>query len=109
MLKTIAIAALLVTSTVAGATDTVPSYTVKTSDLDLTTEAGIARLDERVEYAAKAMCLSESRDIASKRIEAECRFDVIEGNRPMVRLTIAKAKSAKVRFAATAVNSQPGV
>ena len=109
MLKTFALAALIATSTVAGATDTVPNYSVKTSDLDLTTEAGIARLDARVEYAAKAMCSSGRRDVASQRIEAECRSDVIDSNRRMVQLAIAKAKADKVRFAATAANPQPGV
>ena len=107
MLKTLALAALIATSTVAGATDTVPNYSVKTSDLDLTTEAGIARLDARVEYAAKAMCASGRRDVASQRIEAECRADVIETNRRIVQLAIAKAKADKVRFAAAAT-SQPG-
>ena len=108
MLKTIAIAAaLLAAPAVAHASDEVPSYTVKTGDLALTTEAGIARLDARIEYAAKSMCFTGGRDSQSLRAEAACRKDVIDSNAAAARLAVAKANARKFRVAATP-SSQPG-
>lgn len=109
MLKTVAIAAALLTApAIAYASDEVPSYTVETRDLALTTEAGIARLDARIEYAAKSMCYTGSRDSQSLRAEAACRKDVIESNAAAVRLAVANANARKIRVAAT-TSSQPGV
>ena len=108
MLKTIAIAAaLLAAPAVAHASDEAPGYTVETRDLALTTEAGIARLDARIEYAAKSMCFTGGRDSQSLRAEAACRKDVIDSNAAAVRLAVANANAAKVRVAAT-VSSHPG-
>lgn len=97
--------ALFVAPAAAFAADDVPQTTVNIADLDLTTPAGIARLDARVEYAARSMCYSGGRDGQSLRFEAECRKDVIESNRPAVRLAIANA--TKVRMAAIA-GTTPG-
>lgn len=107
MIKILATAALLAAPVAANSAEPVPSYTVEHADLDLTTEAGIARLDARIEYAAKAMCASGGRDLQSRRYEIECRADVIESSRQVVGLAVAKAKADKVRFAAT-TSSQPG-
>lgn len=54
MVKSIALFALVLASVPALAQP--PAGTVRTSDLDLTTPAGVAKLDHRIDHAVAALC-----------------------------------------------------
>ena len=49
------------------------TITVQTSDLDLSDVADQERLESRIDTAISRACRSGGRDLASRRIEAQCR------------------------------------
>ncbi len=72
---------------------------VQHDDVDLTTQEGIALLDDRMQIVIRRMCANGGRDGASIRLERECRSSAAASAEQQVRLAIATAKSDKVRLA----------
>ena len=68
-------------------------------DLDLTTEKGVALLDERVKTIIRRSCANGGRDSASIRLERECRASAFAAAESQVRLAISQAHARKVRLA----------
>ena len=73
-------------------------------DLDLTTNEGVSRLDERVRTRVRQMCQNGGRDSASVRLERECRESALAAAAPAVRMAIASARAETFRFAERAPN-----
>jgi len=73
-------------------------------DLDLTTDKGVSRLDERVRTRINQMCRNGGRDSDSIRLERQCRNSALASAKPGMRFAIAQANADRVRFA---VNSSP--
>lgn len=85
--------------------------TVEHDDLDLTTQRGIARLDERVRTTVRRACANGGRDSASIRLERECRNGALAAAETQVRLAIVEANADRPRFASNstaAVADTPG-
>ena len=81
-------------------------------DLDLTTQNGVSRLDERVRTRVRQMCANGGRDGASVRLERECRDSALAATAPAIRVAIANARLDRVRLAQTETASPaatPGV
>lgn len=73
---------------------------VQHDDLDLTTERGIAVLDNRVRTRIRQMCRNGGRDSVSIRLERQCRSSARAAAESGVRLAIAEARAnRRVRFA----------
>jgi len=68
-------------------------------DLDLTTNEGASRLDERVRTKVRQMCANGGRDGASVRLERECRESALAATAPAIRVAVANARLERVRFA----------
>lgn len=68
-------------------------------DLDLSTDEGAARLDERVRTKVRQMCRNGGRDGTSVRLERECRETALAATAPAVRMAIANARIERVRLA----------
>lgn len=68
-------------------------------DLDLTTNEGASRLDDRVRTKVRQMCANGGRDGASARLERECRESALAATAPAIRVAIANARLERVRFA----------
>jgi UrcA family protein len=68
-------------------------------DLDLTTNEGVSRLDERVRTWVRQMCQNGGRDSASVRLERDCRVSALAATAPQVRVAIANARAESIRFA----------
>lgn len=68
-------------------------------DLDLTTNEGVARLDERVRTRVRQMCQTGGRDLAAYLLERDCRISALAATAPAVRVAIANARAERLRFA----------
>lgn len=81
-------------------------------DLDLTTQDGVSRLDDRVRTRINQLCRNGGRDSASIRLERQCRESALEAATPDVRFAIAQANAERVRFATNtatpATDAAPG-
>lgn len=75
------------------------SATVEHDDLDLTTQRGIARLDERVRTEIRRACANGARDSASLRLERQCRASALASAEQGIRIAVAEANADRVRFA----------
>lgn len=75
--------------------------TVAHDDLDLATQGGVARLDERVRTKVRQMCANGGRDNLSVRLERECRASALAAADPQIRVAIANARADRTRFAQT--------
>ncbi len=75
------------------------NQTIEHDDLDLTTQRGIARLDERVRTEIRRACANGGRDSASVRLERECRATAFASAEREIRFAIAEANADRVRFA----------
>ncbi len=73
--------------------------TVEHDNLDLTTQRGIARLDDRVRTEIRRACANGGRDGASVRLERECRATAFASAKSEIRLAVAEANADRVRFA----------
>jgi UrcA family protein len=86
MLKSIAISGLILASAPALAQP--PARTIRTSDLDLATPAGVARLDGRIERAVAQLCGSAfPTDLDAQAEVARCRnatMASVSGQRSML-------------------------
>jgi len=82
---------------------------VEHDDLDLTTQRGIARLDERVRTQIRRACSNGGRDSASIRLERECRASASAAAEAPVRFAIAEAnaRAERIRFANQTAPSSP--
>lgn len=78
------------------------SITVTSSDLDLTQSADRAKLDGRIETAARMICETGARDAAALKAERECQADAIANATAQKNLAVAKARD--VRLAAITVD-----
>ncbi|MFU7528863.1 UrcA family protein [Qipengyuania sp. ASV99] len=74
--------------------------TVPHEDLNLSTQQGVSRLDERVRTRIRQLCRNGGRDSASIRLERECRAGAFAAAERQVRFAIAKANADRARFAA---------
>ncbi|MEO0418270.1 MAG: UrcA family protein [Pseudomonadota bacterium] len=93
----------------AAATQTAPNATdfavgVDHSDLDLSTDAGVSRLDERVRTKIRKLCRNGGRDSDSIRLERQCRESALASAQPEVNVAVAKAQ-ANARTARLALNT----
>lgn len=80
-------------------------------DLDLSTQQGVSRLDERVRTRIRQMCRNGGRDGASIRLERECRIGAMAQAERGVRLAVAQANANRPRFAQSSTaagNTTPG-
>ena len=69
------------------------SVEVRHGDLDLTSAAGVARLDRRIKAAAARACGSyDERDLRMAAEARACRSETIAQARPKVDLAIAQAR-----------------
>lgn len=95
----------------AAATETAPNATdfavgVEHSDLDLSTDAGVSRLDDRIRTKIRKMCRNGGRDSDSIRLERQCRESALASAQPEVNTAVAKAKAnAVARQARLALNT----
>jgi UrcA family protein len=72
------------------------STTVRTSDLDLSTDAGVKMLNARVSRAAGHVCGdASSQDLEIKRQVDLCRKVALNSAAPQVQLAVAAAHSNK--------------
>lgn len=69
-------------------------------DLDLGTNDGVSRLDERVRTKVRQMCRNGGRDGASLRLERECEASALAAAAPAIRVAVANARLDRVRLAA---------
>lgn len=79
MKKTFAIAAaaLIALPAVAQA-DSLPTITVATADLDLTSSSGLEVLEARIEQAAYSACRTDARELSARNLEQKCRASLRE-------------------------------
>lgn len=86
----------------AASANTAPTFTKQVSldDLDLTTTAGVALLDQRVKTLIRRECASGGRDRESLRAEEACRAAAYANAENAIRFAVAKANADKVRLAA---------
>ncbi|MCK0128426.1 UrcA family protein [Erythrobacter sp. F6033] len=68
-------------------------------DLDLTTEKGVAVLDERVKTIIRKNCANGGRDSVSLRLERQCRSTAFAQAETQIRIAVAYANLNKVRLA----------
>lgn len=73
--------------------------TIAHDDLDLTTENGVALLDQRAATIIRRQCANGGRDGASIRLERACRVSAAKAAKEQVRLAVNSAQAAKVRLA----------
>ena len=71
-----------------------PTRTVRFADLDLTTSAGVAALDRRIEGAVKAVCPSAIMRSGLERAEAEHCWTVVRANTAPMRNQVVEAAQA---------------
>ncbi|MFL0356653.1 UrcA family protein [Erythrobacter sp. GH1-10] len=72
---------------------------VKHNDVDLTTQDGVALLDDRLKTKIRQQCTNGGRDFESIRLERQCRTTALASVQKQVRFAIAKARANKVRLA----------
>ena len=77
------------------------SETVTHDDLDLTTQAGIDRLDDRIRTRINRLCRTGAHDSDARRLQRECRIGALASVEQQVQIAIAQANSQRARLAAT--------
>ena len=75
------------------------SIQVPHADLDLTTQEGVSRLDDRVQTRIRQMCRTGSRDQVALKNERACRENARNQAAQSVRLAVAEANADKKRLA----------
>lgn len=102
MIKMSLFAALVVLSLPAAslAEDHTVSVQVTTSDLDLSTAQGRERLDRRVRSAVNVACDFQSRALAVRVLEQDCRRVAFAQAKPQQDVAIVGAENRKLRLAA---------
>ena len=104
MKKTALIAAALFAIPSAAMAQDAPTATVKTADIDLTTSAGQAKLDKRVDQAIRRMCRVDGFDAYMLRQQADCRLAAKANAAPKVAYAIEAARTQ--RFASIDIDVQ---
>jgi UrcA family protein len=90
-LAALAVAGALVIPTVSQAAET-NSVRVSYADLNLASSVGQHRLQGRITYAARVVCVIEdSREMALATATNECRSDAIDRARPAYQAAVAAA------------------
>ncbi|MEP3421214.1 MAG: UrcA family protein [Erythrobacter sp.] len=81
--------------------------TIEHDDLDLSTQRGIARLDDRIRTEIRRACANGARDSQSIRLERACRESAYSSAQGAVRFAINQAQAERPRFASatTATNA----
>lgn len=93
-LVTVAAASAVSITAPAFAAGDAQSRTISYADLDLKSDAGVARLDKRVRAALGEVCgRPDTRDLAARAHAIECRRVAMETVRPNVELAVATARS----------------
>lgn len=93
MLSISAAALLLSPPAFAGEERSVP---VRYGDLDLTSDADVAKLDKRIRSAARRVCDDHgTRDIERMMLASQCRNDALTQARPKVEFAVAAARTGK--------------
>jgi UrcA family protein len=72
---------------------------VEIADLDLTTEAGVAKLDQRIRTVIRRECASGGRGLNARRIEQACSAEAYASAKPQIRFVIAKANAERPQVA----------
>ncbi len=75
------------------------SAEVDVEDVDLTTQEGVALLDERLKTIIRQKCANGGRDMQSRRLERECRASAHASTQNQVRVAIREAHATEVRLA----------
>ncbi|WP_298466377.1 UrcA family protein [uncultured Erythrobacter sp.] len=75
------------------------SAEVEIDGVDLTTQKGVALLDERLKTIIRQKCANGGRDTQSLRLERACRASARAAVKDQVRFAILEAKATKVRLA----------
>ena len=88
------------------------SANVQHDDLDLGTERGVARLDDRLRSTIRRACANGGRDSASIRLERQCRESALASAERQVRFAVNEARRDDIRLASSSGASDaatPGV
>ena len=80
------------------------SITVKTADLDLTSAAGQARLENRLDREIRKACHVGSKGVEAMRLEADCRADLRDAAKGEIAIAIGKARTE--RLASNGIDNQ---
>ncbi len=72
---------------------------VEHKDVDLTTQSGVALLDERLKTIIRQKCANGGRDSHSRRLELQCRESAFASTEKQVRFAVLEAKAESVRLA----------
>ena len=72
-----------------------PTATVKTADIDLTTSAGQAKLDKRIDHAIRRMCRVDGFDAYMLRQQDDCRLAAKANAAPKVAYAIEAARTQR--------------
>lgn len=75
------------------------SAEIEHKDVDLTTEKGVALLDQRLKTIIRQKCTNGGRDMQSLRLERQCRETAFASAEKQVRFAVLEAKARKVRLA----------
>ena len=95
-------AALIATPAIASpANQTDFDATVQHDDLNLGTERGVARLDERLRSTIRRACANGGRDSVSLRLERQCRESAFASAERQVRLAVNEARRNAIRLASS--------
>jgi UrcA family protein len=89
-LAAVAVASALVVPTVSQAQDT-QSVRVSYADLNLASNTGQAKLQQRIDYAAKYVCEGDLSNIDYVSAIYACRADAVAGARPAFEAAVAEA------------------
>lgn len=74
-----------------------PSVHVRHSDLNLTTAAGLAALDRRIQRAVEAACgLAGATDLRSRLLAARCRESAVPSAAAQRAAVLAKASQVRL-------------
>jgi UrcA family protein len=99
---------LFATPALAADPDGAARMTVRTNDLDLSTEAGAQALRHRVKIAASVACEAKGRDLQSVTRSEACRNDMIAQADQQVQFALARAQGGKALAANEAHRPHPG-
>ena len=103
--------ALALTPAIAAASpvaDNAFSAEVSTDDIDLTTEDGVSRLDDRIRSRIRQECATGGRDSASLRLERQCRDTALAAAETQVRFAVAAANADRRRLAGNTSSTAEG-
>lgn len=105
MLKTVILAAALalpIAAPAAATGDDTVTVAVRIADLDLARTGDQQRLARRIDTAARSICFTGARDIASRIAESRCVEQALASAAPQAERAIALATSGR-RLASIAV------